>query len=137
MTTRDSHTGSHRQHHLSDQVSANTPKVLAWLARHPRWTFHFTPTSASRLNAVETPATGKFDPKPPLIARETSTSRLGHLEDRDAGPPQFSWQRLDFSQVYRRLGSAPAYCIERFVERRENPRLADHCRDAMAVHVGP
>jgi len=29
------------------------PKVKAWLARHPRWTFHFTPTSASWLNAVE------------------------------------------------------------------------------------
>ena len=27
--------------------------VLAWLSRHPRWTFHFTPTSASWLNAVE------------------------------------------------------------------------------------
>src|SRR6187401_2789873 len=30
------------------------PKVLAWLARHPRWTFHFVPTSCSWLNAVET-----------------------------------------------------------------------------------
>jgi RNA:NAD 2'-phosphotransferase (TPT1/KptA family) len=30
------------------------PKVLAWLERHPRWTFHFTPTSCSWLNAVET-----------------------------------------------------------------------------------
>jgi transposase len=30
------------------------PKVMAWLARHPRWTFHFTPTSGSWLNAVET-----------------------------------------------------------------------------------
>jgi transposase len=29
------------------------PKVLAWLERHPRWVFHFTPTSASWLNAVE------------------------------------------------------------------------------------
>ncbi len=29
------------------------PKVLEWLARHPRWTFHFTPTSSSWLNAVE------------------------------------------------------------------------------------
>jgi len=28
-------------------------KVKAWLARHPRWTFHFTPTSASWRNAVE------------------------------------------------------------------------------------
>jgi transposase len=29
------------------------PKVIEWLNRHPRWTFHFTPTSASWLNAVE------------------------------------------------------------------------------------
>jgi len=29
------------------------PKTRAWLARRPRWTFHFTPTSASWLNAVE------------------------------------------------------------------------------------
>jgi transposase len=29
------------------------PKVRDWLARHPRWTFHFTPTSASWPNAVE------------------------------------------------------------------------------------
>lgn len=30
------------------------PKVKAWLKRHPRWRFHFTPTSGSWLNAVET-----------------------------------------------------------------------------------
>jgi transposase len=29
------------------------PAVRKWLARHPRWVFHFTPTSASWLNAVE------------------------------------------------------------------------------------
>jgi transposase len=29
------------------------PRVRKWLTRHPRWTFHFTPTSASWLNAVE------------------------------------------------------------------------------------
>jgi transposase len=29
------------------------PKVSAWLERHPRFHFHFTPTSASWLNAVE------------------------------------------------------------------------------------
>ena len=29
------------------------PKVREWLVRHPRWTFHFTPTSASWFNAVE------------------------------------------------------------------------------------
>ena len=29
------------------------PKVRAWLARHPRWVFHFTPKSGSWINAVE------------------------------------------------------------------------------------
>jgi transposase len=29
------------------------PKVERWLTNHPRWVFHFTPTSASWLNAVE------------------------------------------------------------------------------------
>ncbi len=29
------------------------PKVQEWLETHPWWTFHFTPTSASWLNAVE------------------------------------------------------------------------------------
>jgi transposase len=39
---------------LDNYGSHKHPKVRAWLARHPRWTFHFTPTSASWLNAVET-----------------------------------------------------------------------------------
>jgi transposase len=38
---------------LDNYGSHKHPKVRAWLARHPRWTFHFTPTSASWLNAVE------------------------------------------------------------------------------------
>ena len=38
---------------LDNCASHKHPKVRAWLARHSRWTFHFTPTSASWLNAVE------------------------------------------------------------------------------------
>jgi len=38
---------------LDNYATHKHPKVLAWLARHPRWIFHFTPTSASWLNAVE------------------------------------------------------------------------------------
>ena len=41
-------------HVILDNYAAHKhPKVIAWLARHPRVTFHFTPTSASWLNAVE------------------------------------------------------------------------------------
>jgi transposase len=38
---------------LDNYATHKHPKVLAWLLRHLRWTFHFTPTSASWLNAVE------------------------------------------------------------------------------------
>jgi len=42
-------------HVVLDNVSTHkTPAVLAWLARHPRIAFHFTPTSASWMNQVET-----------------------------------------------------------------------------------
>jgi len=41
-------------HAIIDNYAAHKhPKVIQWLARHPRWTFHFTPTSASWINAVE------------------------------------------------------------------------------------
>lgn len=39
---------------LDNYAAHKKDKVHAWLARHPRWTFHFTPTSCSWLNAVET-----------------------------------------------------------------------------------
>ena len=38
---------------LDNYATHKHPKVHAWLARHPRWTFHFTPTSASWMNDVE------------------------------------------------------------------------------------
>jgi transposase len=41
-------------HAIVDNYATHThPKVKAWLARHPRWSFHFTPKSGSWLNAVE------------------------------------------------------------------------------------
>jgi transposase len=42
-------------HAIADNYATHKhPRVRAWLARHPRWVLHFTPTSASWLNAVET-----------------------------------------------------------------------------------
>ena len=41
-------------HVILDNYAAHKhSKVREWLGRHPRWTFHFTPTSSSWLNAVE------------------------------------------------------------------------------------
>jgi len=38
---------------LDNYATHKHPEVMAWLARHKRFTFHFTPTSCSWLNAVE------------------------------------------------------------------------------------
>ncbi len=41
-------------HAIADNYATHkNPNVLAWLADHPRWTFHFTPISASWLHAFE------------------------------------------------------------------------------------
>jgi transposase len=39
---------------LHNYAAHKNPKVHTWLTRHPRWVFHFTPTSCSWPNAVET-----------------------------------------------------------------------------------
>ena len=38
---------------IDNYATHKHPKVRQWLKRHPRWTFPFTPSSASWLNAVE------------------------------------------------------------------------------------
>jgi transposase len=38
---------------IDNYATHKTPKVAAWLKRHPRFILHFTPTSASWLNQVE------------------------------------------------------------------------------------
>ena len=46
-------TGKHVHAIVDNYATHKHPKVREWLAAHPWWTFHFTPTSASWLNAVE------------------------------------------------------------------------------------
>src|SRR5688572_11817952 len=45
--------GKHVHAILDNYAAHKHPKVRRWLDRHPRWTFHFVPTSCSWLNAVE------------------------------------------------------------------------------------
>jgi DDE superfamily endonuclease len=71
-------------------------KVRHWLARHPRWIFHFTPTSCSWLNAVETffakltkrrLKRGVF---PSLVALQTAIN--GFVETHNREPKPFVWK---------------------------------------------
>ena len=83
-------------HCILDNYAAHKhPKVLAWLERHLRWTFHFTPTSCSWLNAVETffaklttrrLRRGTFHS---LVALQEAINRF--VEERSRDPRPFVW----------------------------------------------
>ena len=71
------------------------PKVGAWLERHPRFHFHFTPTSASWLNAVEgffakltrrRLQRGVFKG---IVDLQTAINRF--LQETNANPKPFVW----------------------------------------------
>ena len=71
------------------------PKVRAWLARHPRWTFHYTPTSGSWLNAVETFFSAMTRRR---LRRGVFRSLVDlqaaincYLADHNANPKPFTW----------------------------------------------
>jgi hypothetical protein len=80
---------------LDNYATHKHRKVRAWLARHPRWTFHYTPTSGSWLNAVETFFSamtrrrlrrGVFRS---LVDLQVAINR--YLDDHNADPRPFTW----------------------------------------------
>jgi transposase len=80
---------------LDNYGSHKHPKVHAWPGRHPRWTFHFTPTSGSWLNAVETFFSamtrrrlrrGVFHS---LVDLQAAINR--YLDEHNADPKPFTW----------------------------------------------
>jgi hypothetical protein len=80
---------------LDNYAAHNHPKVLAWLARYPRWILHFTPTSASWLNAVESFFSGMTRQR---IRRgvfrsiaDLQTATNAYLAEQNANPRPFVW----------------------------------------------
>jgi len=85
-------------HAIMDNYAAHKhPKVRAWLERHPRWTFHFTPTSCSWLNAVEgffaklTRRRLKRGVFHSLVALQAAINRF--ISDANASPCAFRWTK--------------------------------------------
>lgn len=71
-------------------------RVKAWLARHPRFHLHFTPTGSSWLNLVErffrdltvdVVREGSFGSVPELVAAMT-----GYLAERNLNPKRYQWR---------------------------------------------
>jgi len=80
---------------LDNYATHKQPKVRAWLEKHPRFTLHFTPTSASWLNLVERwfreltekrVRRGSFESVPDLIAAIDE-----YLATSNADPKPFLW----------------------------------------------
>src|ERR1700710_2148750 len=85
-------------HAIADNYATHKhPKVRAWLERHPRWVFHFTPTSASWLNAVEgffaklTKQRLKRGVFHSLVSLQAAINRF--VADNNADPRPFHWTK--------------------------------------------
>ena len=82
---------------LDNYATHKTPEVKAWLAKHPRFKLHFTPTSASWMNLVER----FFAEIPAKRIRRGSYSSVDNLEEaiysyllqHNAKPKPFVWSK--------------------------------------------
>jgi DDE superfamily endonuclease len=99
---------------LDNYAAHKHPKVIAWLARHPRFTFHFTPTSASWLNAI-----AGFLRHPDQAAHQARCIPLDH---RSPGRHQ---------PLHRRAQSQP-----KAVRLDQGPRKNHRSRQTRAPSVG-
>ena len=82
-------------HVIADNYATHKhEKVRAWLARHPRFRMHFTPTSSSWLNLVE-----RFFADLTAVIRDGSFASVGelqreivrHLAEHDEDPRPYKW----------------------------------------------
>jgi hypothetical protein len=79
--------------------------VRKWLARHPRWVFHFTPTSCSWLNAVDgffaklTRRRRKRDTFPSLVSLQEAINRF--IKRHYQEPSRFVW-KAEPKRLHRR-----------------------------------
>jgi len=99
-------------HAIMDNYATHKhPKVKKWLANHPRWVFHFTPTSASWLNAVE----GFFS----IITRrrirrgvfrsvaELEDAIRRYIQDHNRQAKPFVWTKTA-DEIFAKLSRLPA-----------------------------
>jgi transposase len=85
-------------HLIADNYSTHKhPKVKSWLARHPRFHLHFTPTSSSWMNLVErffrdltedVVRPGSF-----TSTRQLAETIFGYLNERNLAPRRYVWRK--------------------------------------------
>ena len=104
---------------LDNSSTHSTPEVTRWLERHPRVHFHFTPTSASWMNMVETwfsrstkqqVRRGVYHDVPELIAAiNTSSTATTNAPHHSSGPrPRTrSWPRRSNDKTLQKRCTSP------------------------------
>ena len=95
---------------LDNYGTHKTAKVRGWLARHPRYHVHFTPTSASWLNQVErffAEITEKQIRRGTFRSVENlERAMLGYIEQRNKKPKPFVWT----ATADEILGKVASFC---------------------------
>jgi transposase len=85
-------------HVIVDNYAAHKhPSVMQWIGKHPRFVFHFTPTSASWLNAVEgffaNLAKKRLKRGVFRSLQELKDAIHRFLDDTNANPKPFTWTK--------------------------------------------
>jgi transposase len=96
-------------HLIADNYATHKhPAVKAWLARHPRFNKHFTPTSSSWLNLVERffrDLTGVITEGSFASVRELADTIQSFLAHRNANPKRYVWKAKG-EDILRKIQSA-------------------------------
>jgi len=96
-------------HLIADNYATHKhPKVTAWLAKHPRFHMHFTPTSSSWLNLVERffrDLTDFITEKSFASLAELSEAIIGFLAQRNANARRYIW-RAKGEEILRKIAAA-------------------------------
>jgi transposase len=120
-------------HVVLDNASTHkTPAVKRWLAAHPRFQLHFTPTSASWLNLVERwfgeLTTKKLQRGTHRSVRELNTDIRNWIRTWNDNPRPYVWTKTA-DQI---LDSIARYCAEprwSHISAAARAREAAHCGD--------
>jgi hypothetical protein len=95
---------------LDNDATDKHPRVRAWLSRDPRWTFHFIPTSASWLNAVENffilDHSPTHSPQRLRSMVDFQAAVNAYLAEHNANPRRFVWTK-SADAIRGKLGRIP------------------------------
>lgn len=91
---------------VDNYATHNTPAIRKWLARHPRFHLHFTPTGASWLNQVERffglitsqrIRRGSF-----ASVKELEVAIAAYIDEHNADPKPFVWTKTA-EQIFEKI----------------------------------